>query len=103
VNDLLYAGVAGQAAAVASYTGLWNLTGNPAANVPAGISRGGLPLGAQLVGRLYDEATLVSLSAQLEAAEVFNLVARSRSQDEIGEVELEPGQAQRRARQGWCR
>jgi amidase len=51
-----------------AYTGLWNVTGNPAANVPAGLSRGGLPLGVQLVGRRYDEATLVSLSAQIEAA-----------------------------------
>ncbi len=51
-----------------AYTGLWNLTGNPAANVPVGLSRGGLPLGAQLVGRMYDETTLVALSAQLEAA-----------------------------------
>jgi len=51
-----------------AYTGLWNVTGNPAASVPAGISRGGLPLGAQLVGRMYDETTLVSLAAQLEEA-----------------------------------
>jgi amidase len=51
-----------------SYTALWNVTGNPAANVPAGVSRAGLPIGAQLVGRMYDEATLVSLSAQLEEA-----------------------------------
>ena len=51
-----------------AYTGLWNVTGNPAAGVPVGISRGGLPLGAQLVGRMYDETTLVSLSAQLEEA-----------------------------------
>ena len=51
-----------------AYTGLWNLTGNPAASCPVVISRGGLPIGIQLVGRLYDETTLVSLSAQLETA-----------------------------------
>lgn len=51
-----------------TYTALWNMTGNPAASVPAGLSRGGLPIGVQLVGRLYDEPTLVSLAAQLEAA-----------------------------------
>lgn len=50
-----------------AYTALWNVTGHPAAGVPAGLSRGGLPIGCQLVGRRYDEATLVSLSAQLEA------------------------------------
>jgi len=51
-----------------TYTALWNVTGNPAASVPAGQSRGGLPIGAQLVGRMYDETTLMSLSAQLEEA-----------------------------------
>jgi amidase len=47
---------------------LWNATGQPAASVPAGFSAGGLPLAVQLVGRHHDETTLLSLSAQLEAA-----------------------------------
>ena len=47
---------------------VWNATGQPAASVPAGFSAGGLPLAVQLVGRPSDEATLLSLSAQLEAA-----------------------------------
>ncbi|HET9737205.1 MAG TPA: amidase [Solirubrobacteraceae bacterium] len=47
---------------------IWNATGQPAASVPAGFSAGGLPLAVQLVGRHHDEATLLSLSAQLEAA-----------------------------------
>jgi amidase len=47
---------------------LWNATGQPAASVPAGFSGGGLPLAVQLVGRHHDETTLLSLSAQLEAA-----------------------------------
>ncbi len=45
----------------------WNVTGQPAAVVPAGLSRDGLPLGVQIVGRPHDEARLLSLSAQLEA------------------------------------
>jgi amidase len=45
----------------------WNVTGQPAVAVPAGLSSEGLPLGVQLVGRPRDEATLLSLSAQLEA------------------------------------
>jgi amidase len=36
--------------------------------VPAGFSSDGLPLAVQLVGRPDAEATLLSLSAQLEAA-----------------------------------
>jgi amidase len=47
---------------------LWNSTGQPAASVPAGFSSDGLPLAVQLVGRPDAEATLLSLSAQLEAA-----------------------------------
>jgi amidase len=45
----------------------WNYIGNPAAAVPAGFTEDGLPLSVQLVGRPNDEATLLSLAAQLEA------------------------------------
>jgi amidase len=50
------------------HLGPWNMTGQPAASIPAGFSPDGVPLAAQLVGRAGDEATLLSLSAQLEAA-----------------------------------
>ena len=50
------------------FFGWWNGTGQPACVVPAGLDRDGLPVGVQLVGRPDDEATLLSLSAQLEAA-----------------------------------
>jgi amidase len=49
------------------FTSPWNVTGQPAAAVPAGFSAEGLPLSVQLVGRPADETTLLSLSAQLEA------------------------------------
>jgi amidase len=49
------------------FTAPWNLTGQPAASVPAGYSPEGLPLSVQLIGRPADEVTLLSLSAQLEA------------------------------------
>jgi amidase len=49
------------------FTTPWNVTGQPAAAVPAGFSPEGLPLSVQLVGRPADETTLLSLSAQLEA------------------------------------
>jgi amidase len=45
----------------------WNVTGQPAASIPAGIGPDGLPRAAQLVGRPGDEATLLSLAAQVEA------------------------------------
>jgi amidase len=49
------------------FTPPWNYLGNPAAAVPAGFTADGLPLSVQLVGRPNDEATLLSLAAQLEA------------------------------------
>ena len=51
-----------------AYTALWNVTGNPAASVPTGFASDGLPVAVQLVGRPHDETTLLTLSAQLEAA-----------------------------------
>ena len=49
------------------YNGVWNVTGQPAASVPAGFGSDGLPRGVQLVGRPNDEATLLSLAGQIEA------------------------------------
>src|SRR6476659_2867968 len=45
----------------------WNHLGNPAMAVPAGFSPEGMPLSIQVIGRPGDEATLLSLAAQLEA------------------------------------
>jgi amidase len=56
-----------KSAAFVSYCMAWNVIGNPAASVPAGLTASELPIGVQLVGRPNDEATLLSLSAQLEA------------------------------------
>ena len=47
---------------------MFNVTGQPAAVVPWGLDSDGLPLSIQLVGRPSDEATLLSLSAQIEGA-----------------------------------
>jgi amidase len=55
------------AAARAPYQAAFNATGQPAAVVPWGLDRSGLPLSIQLVGRPFDEATLLSLSAEIEA------------------------------------
>jgi amidase len=50
------------------WTALFNVSGQPAVSVPLHWTAGGLPIGVMLAGRLGDEATLISLSAQLEAA-----------------------------------
>ena len=47
---------------------IWNLTGQPAASVPWGFDGNGVPVSIQLVGRPNDEATLLALGTQIEAA-----------------------------------
>ncbi len=50
------------------FTALYNVSGQPAVNVPLYWNAEGLPIGVMLAGRPGDEATLISLSAQLEDA-----------------------------------
>jgi amidase len=57
-----------------AWTALWNVTGNPAASVPAGLGSDGLPRAVQLVGRIGEETTLLSLAAQLERARPWPLL-----------------------------
>jgi amidase len=45
----------------------WNHLGNPAMAVPFGFAADGMPLSIQVIGRRGDEATLLSLAAQIEA------------------------------------
>jgi amidase len=51
-----------------SFTACENVTGLPAISLPLHWTEAGLPVGAQLVGGPWDEATLIRLSAQLEEA-----------------------------------
>jgi aspartyl-tRNA(Asn)/glutamyl-tRNA(Gln) amidotransferase subunit A len=44
----------------------FNLTGLPAISVPSGMGREGLPLGLQLVGRAFDEATVLRTAHAFE-------------------------------------
>lgn len=50
------------------YCVIFNATGQPAASVPWFLDGENLPVSVQLVGRPSDEATLLALSAQIEAA-----------------------------------
>jgi amidase len=52
----------------AAFPAVYNVTGQPAVSVPLYWTGDGLPIGTMLVGRPTDEATLIGLSAQLEAA-----------------------------------
>ena len=44
----------------------WNLTGSPALSLPFGMSASGLPIGVQLVGRHFDETTVLRAAMALE-------------------------------------
>lgn len=49
-----------------SYTAVYNLTGQPAINVPLNWTDEGLPIGVQFAAAWGEEALLISLAAQLE-------------------------------------
>jgi Asp-tRNA(Asn)/Glu-tRNA(Gln) amidotransferase A subunit family amidase len=51
-----------------SYTQWFNLLGNPAAVVPVGKSREGLPIAVQVVGRPWQEELVLAVAAELEKA-----------------------------------
>ncbi len=50
------------------FTAVYNVSGLPAVNVPLHQNADGLPIGIMLAGRMGEEGTLISLSAQLEEA-----------------------------------
>lgn len=52
--------------AYSPFCAAYNVSGQPAINVPMNWSSAGLPIGVQLVGRMSEEETIISLAAQLE-------------------------------------
>jgi aspartyl-tRNA(Asn)/glutamyl-tRNA(Gln) amidotransferase subunit A len=50
------------------FTFPFNLTGQPAATVPVGMTSSGLPVGLQIVGRRFADRTVLAASAAFEAA-----------------------------------
>ena len=54
------------AASIARFTYPFNLTGHPAASIPCGWTKSGLPVGLHIVGRRYDEKTVLQVSKAFE-------------------------------------
>jgi aspartyl-tRNA(Asn)/glutamyl-tRNA(Gln) amidotransferase subunit A len=50
------------------YTITANLSGVPGLSIPCGLSSDGLPIGLQLIGRHFDEGTLLRAGHSLEMA-----------------------------------
>jgi amidase len=53
---------------IGAFTAPFNVSGQPAASVPAGRSSGGVPIGVQLIGKRDGDRTLLALCARLEEA-----------------------------------
>jgi aspartyl-tRNA(Asn)/glutamyl-tRNA(Gln) amidotransferase subunit A len=62
---------------------LANLTGLPAGSSPVALDRSGLPIGFQLVGDVWDEATVLAAMAHLERIEVARVVRPEITADRV--------------------
>lgn len=58
--------------AIMQFTGVPSLTGMPSLNVPCGFDHDGLPVGMQIIGRPFDEATLFRIGAAFQAETDFH-------------------------------
>ncbi|WP_424627793.1 amidase [Bradyrhizobium sp. SYSU BS000235] len=58
------------------YTVPFNLTGQPAAALPCGVSEAGLPIGLQIIGPRFSEALILRASMALESAIGFDTRAQ---------------------------
>jgi aspartyl-tRNA(Asn)/glutamyl-tRNA(Gln) amidotransferase subunit A len=54
-----------------------NLAGLPAISVPSGLSHDGLPLGLQIIGKAFDEPTVLRAGRAIEAAADFKAAPQS--------------------------
>lgn len=59
-------------AAIMQFTGVPSLTGLPSLNVPCGYDSDDLPIGMQIIGRPFDEATLFRVGAAFQGATDFH-------------------------------
>ncbi len=58
----------GEAAKLGLFTAPFNVSGQPAISIPAGVSRAGHPIGVQLVGRQLADAMVLAVARLLEQA-----------------------------------
>jgi len=67
-NPTEIAGKPVEAYAWIPFTYPFNVTGQPAASVPCGFTKDGLPIGLQIVGRRFDDSTVLRAAAAFERA-----------------------------------
>ena len=54
------------------FTYPFNLTQQPAASVPCGFTKSGLPVGLHVIGRMFDDARVLRICAAYEGAVEFS-------------------------------
>ena len=54
------------------FTYPFNLTQQPAVSIPCGFTKAGLPIGLQIVGRMFEDARVLRIAAAYEAATDFH-------------------------------
>ena len=55
--------------AMAAFTALFNITGQPAVSLPLHVSASGLPVGVQIVAGAFRDAQLIRVASQIEEAD----------------------------------
>jgi Asp-tRNA(Asn)/Glu-tRNA(Gln) amidotransferase A subunit family amidase len=53
-------------AAILRFTQPFDVTGQPVLAIPTGLAADGLPVGMQIIGRPFDEATVLQVGAAYE-------------------------------------
>jgi aspartyl-tRNA(Asn)/glutamyl-tRNA(Gln) amidotransferase subunit A len=59
--------------ATVNLTGYWNGTGNPSMSVPFGYTDAGLPLGVEITGAAFDEATVLKVGHAFQRSTDYHL------------------------------
>jgi amidase len=74
------------------FTYPFNISGQPAISLPLGWTDDGLPIGVQLVGQPYGEASIIRLAAQVERAAPWETMYPARLSGPSGPVDTVVGQ-----------
>lgn len=70
--ELAYDEVSKRATEFATYTGLYNVTGEPAISLPLGVDSDGMPLGVQFTAPYGEDKRLLELAFELEEAQPWS-------------------------------
>ena len=62
---------------------MFNVTGHPAISVPVGLGSDGMPLAVQVVGRSFDEPTLLRVARAIEVLSGWEQVAPPSPRDRV--------------------